>query len=51
MENVIEWAKAALITAGILLAVGLAGTMDYEDRVQSLTTMQPTPGWEQAHRG
>ena len=51
MEITSERVKAALLMVAMLLAMGVAGSMDYEDRARDLTTMEPTPGWEQAHRG
>ena len=49
MEITSERVKAALLMVGILLAMGLAGSMDYEDRARDLgASMVPDPEWQQA---
>lgn len=49
-ERRAETIKGVLVIVAMLLALALAGTLDYEDRVRSLESMQPSASWWEAGR-
>ena len=45
-ERMWDAIKMAVFLAFLILAFGLAGAMDLEDRAASTTSMMPDAGWE-----